>query len=564
MGLSKGMDLSTGERVVEVRYGSFAEVGVLEDDFEGRKVLKRLKDEVLAQAGEPLATAFFHECRVTVAQLREAPHVAPALLALRNLDDLGPVLFVSYVDGPPLRELVRAGRQSLGQTVRMGGQLASAVAFAHERDVRHRDLKPSNVLLTRDNRIQLIDWGLSRAHHAAGLTAGVLDYLSPERRDDLPLDHPADDIYALGVILYECLTGGYPAEGADGQRLSAALSEAHPLTPAHLPELVARMLAPRAEERPTAAEVAVTLGDDGLQADVAAREVEQAFCRTCGFVAAAGRPEETCPVCHAALYERYASPPQEGMVRVPPGVFTHGMSRNQAHQALLAAGQNTDPQNLDQLAPADDEPREVFVPGFDIDVAPVTNQRYAEFVEATNYPVPKDQRVGLSLLPDHPVVHVTWRDALCYALWAGKRLPLSMEWEKAARGDKDNRTYPWGDVWRENRCNHSQYRPDRFLATSPVAAFTRGESDGRSPFGVSDMAGNVSEWISHSRASHSQGRDPEMRAVCGGGWTDPVALYGAVSMQLRAAIDYHSESVGFRCVKDIAYQERKVTERQEE
>src|SRR5882724_8791778 len=103
MELAVGMALSTGEVVLEVFHGGFGEVGVLEDEFEGRKVVKRLNDDVLAHAGPSVADAFFQECRITVAKLREAPFVAPPLLALRNLDDLGPVLFMSYVDGPTLR-----------------------------------------------------------------------------------------------------------------------------------------------------------------------------------------------------------------------------------------------------------------------------------------------------------------------------------------------------------------------------------------------------------------------------------------------------------------------------
>ncbi|MGK5529781.1 bifunctional serine/threonine-protein kinase/formylglycine-generating enzyme family protein [Streptomyces sp. URMC 129] len=561
MTLKTGMVLSTGETVVEVRHGGFAEVGVLEDDFEGRKVIKRLKAEVLQAGGEEVAEAFFRECRIVVSKLREAPYVARALLALRSLDELGPVLFVSYVDGPTLRSLIRGRRQSLSQTVRMGGQIAAAIAFAHERDIRHRDLKPSNVLLTGDNEIRLIDWGLSRAHDVAGLTAGVRDYQSPERRVDPRLDHPADDVFALGTILYECLTGGYPRESADPPQLRAVLARAHPFAPAPVLDLVCGALDSRPEQRPAAAEMAAVLGAPELRADVAAREVEQPFCRGCGFVAAAGTRAADCAICGEAMYERYAAPPRPGMVRVPPGVFTHGLTQNQARQALMAAGMTPDPRNLERLAPPDDPPREVFVPGFDIDVAPVTNLAFKDFVDATNYPAPEGLLDACNLRPDHPVTHVTWRDALCYALWSRKRLAHPLEWEKAARGDRDNRTYPWGDTFEERRCNHAAFPLSRYPTTSPVHAFTEGESDGRSPFGVADMAGNVSEWVSHSREAHAQGRDADMRAVCGGAWHDPVAAYGAVSMQLPAAIDYKSASVGFRCAAAIVYQERRLGER---
>ncbi|WP_214324230.1 SUMF1/EgtB/PvdO family nonheme iron enzyme [Nonomuraea sediminis] len=551
MGLAAGMVLPTGERVVEVRRGGFAEIGVLEDEFEGRKIVKRIGDDVLARVGEPVATAFFNECRTAVAKLRGAPYTAPALLALRSLGELGPVMFIGYVDGPSLRELVaRGGRQSLCQSVRMGGQIAAAIAFAHDHDVRHRDLKPSNILLTRGNDIQVIDWGLSRAHDEAGLTAGVVEYLSPQRRIDPLLDLADDDVYALGVILYECLTGGYPREPVQAPAVLRVMEAEHPLAPGRLLDLLLAMLDGNAPARPSMAQVCEVLTDPDLTEDVRAREVERVHCRACGYVA--GARNARCPVCGAPMVERVALPPRPGMVRVPPGVFTHGTSPDQAANALLAEGMGSEQRLVGQLAPKDDPPRQVFCPGFDIDVTPVTNAAYAEFVDATNYPMPEGLLAGRSGLPDHPVVHVTWRDALCYALWAGKRLPRSLEWEKAARGDKDDRMYPWGEVWQPDRCNHARMPGTTYRYTSPVDAFTEGECDGRSPYGVADMAGNVSEWI----ADGPEGR----RAVCGGGWSDPVGIHGVVSLRIPAEIDYHGPATGFRCAVDIVYQERTIDE----
>jgi formylglycine-generating enzyme required for sulfatase activity len=552
MGLKVGQVLSTGDRVVEVRHGGFGEVGVLEDDFGGRKAVKRL----LAAADERVVDAFFHECNIWVRKLKDAlpsDHIAAAHFALRSLDDLGPVLFMAYVDGPTLRRLL-TDRQSLCQTVRMGAQIASALTYAHDRDVRHRDLKPGNILLSRDNDIRLVDWGLSQARHDPAATAGVVDYWSPQRRADPGLDDPRDDIYALGVILYECLTGGYPRDGADPAAIESGLATARPAAMTGLLQLVGAMLAPAPADRPTAHDVKLMLNAGELQADVTAREIERPFCRSCGFVAGTAAP--ACPVCGADLYERYADPPPAGMARVPHGVFVHGLTQNQARQALLAAGLNADPHNLTMLAPPDDPARHVFVPGFDIDITPVTNLAYAAFVEATNYPAPPGLHAACATKPDHPVVHVTWRDALCYALWAGKRLPRPLEWEKAARGDADARTYPWGDVWHDDRCNHSG--SGFYHTTSPVTAFSREGADGRSPYGLADMAGNVREWTSHSRDAQAMGRDPETRAICGGAWSDPVGAYGAVSIQIGAAVDYHSEALGFRCATDIAYHERRT------
>ena len=86
----------------------------------------------------------------------------------------------------------------------------------------------------------------------------------------------------------------------------------------------------------------------------------------------------------------------------------------------------------------------------------------------------------------HPVVNVSWQDALAYADWVGKRLPTEAEWEKAARGN-DERPFPWGDRFVEGeRCNSSNV----VGATTPVDEYP----DGVSAFGLWDMSGNAWEW----------------------------------------------------------------------
>jgi formylglycine-generating enzyme required for sulfatase activity len=138
---------------------------------------------------------------------------------------------------------------------------------------------------------------------------------------------------------------------------------------------------------------------------------------------------------------------------------------------------------------------EVELPAYRIGIYPVTNEQYAEFVKEAKHPAP--QKVGwFGQNPpkdklDHPVVGVSWYDALAYCQWLSEktgrayRLPTEAEWEKAARG-ADGRVYPWGDEWETDRCNCSS------SDTTAVTAYP----SGRSPYVCYDMVGNVWEWTS--------------------------------------------------------------------
>lgn len=124
---------------------------------------------------------------------------------------------------------------------------------------------------------------------------------------------------------------------------------------------------------------------------------------------------------------------------------------------------------------------------YKIDKYPVTNAQYARFVAATGHRPPSHWAQGK--IPAgkelHPVTLVSWHDAQAYAKWAGKRLPTEAEWEKAARGT-DGRRWPWGNAMEPSRLN-TYYNVG---STTKVTVYPQGAS----PYGVMDMAGNVSEW----------------------------------------------------------------------
>lgn len=152
--------------------------------------------------------------------------------------------------------------------------------------------------------------------------------------------------------------------------------------------------------------------------------------------------------------------------------------------------------STDKKATEDEMPRhKLDVTEFYMMRYPVTNAQYQQFVEATGHRAPlfwKDGRFPAELV-DHPVVGVSFLDAVAFCLWARQvtglpiRLPSEPEWEKAARGT-DGRIYPWGNQWEENRANTYE---SKIGSTTPVGQFSPA---GDSPFGIAEVAGNVQQW----------------------------------------------------------------------
>jgi formylglycine-generating enzyme required for sulfatase activity len=150
----------------------------------------------------------------------------------------------------------------------------------------------------------------------------------------------------------------------------------------------------------------------------------------------------------------------------------------------------------DQMAYDDEKPAQRLVlPEYQIARTPITNAQYLLYLQATSTSPPDNWEDGQPPKDqlNHPVVNVTWYDAYAYCQWlsnmTGKSigLPSEAEWEKATRGDRDSRLYPWGDTFDATRCNsHDLGLGD----TTPVGIFPAGAS----PYGCLDMAGNVWEW----------------------------------------------------------------------
>jgi formylglycine-generating enzyme required for sulfatase activity len=272
------------------------------------------------------------------------------------------------------------------------------------------------------------------------------------------------------------------------------------------------------------------------------------------------------------------------MVYIPAGEFTMGST---VWESIVFSNMKL------HLFPDQRPQHKVYLDGYWIDKTEVTVGMFKKFVMETGYETSAERRgggkpwrdgrkedewpivLGIDWLhprdieteaeDNHPVVQVSWVDALAYAEWVGATLPTEAQWEKAARGT-DERKFPWGDEFNgtylnygDSLCPVKRWRDlgynDGYAYTSPVGIYP----EGASPYGVLDMAGNVWEWVSdwydenyYENSPYKNPKGPETgygKAMRGGSWYDgePVAWVTCVIRHQNPTNDRY-EDVGFRCV----------------
>jgi serine/threonine protein kinase/cytochrome c-type biogenesis protein CcmH/NrfG len=269
MGLASGTRLGFYEVLAPLGAGAMGEVYRAHDSRLGRDVAIKLLPEALASSPERLAR-FEREAK-TVAALNH-----PNIVTLHTIEEAEGIRFIvmELVEGHDLSSLVTPGGLPVDQVLEVAISLADALVVAHERRVVHRDLKPANVMVTRDGRVKVLDFGLAKLWEdgselgltqtltldsppsEAGQIMGTVPYMAPEQIRGEEVDGRVD-LFAFGVLIYELLAGRRPFTGSSIADVSSAIlrDSAPPLgsvrsdLPSDLQRIVGRCLEKNPRQR---------------------------------------------------------------------------------------------------------------------------------------------------------------------------------------------------------------------------------------------------------------------------------------------------------------------------
>lgn len=594
--------------------GGMAQVYLARHRLHGGLFAVKVLAEHLAQTPDIVAR-FEQEARMA-ASLGSHPNIVP-VFDIGEGDGLH-YLIMQFILGEDLASyLRREGRVTLPAAANAVAQAAEALSCAEAKHIVHRDLKLANMLLDEGGRVRLLDFGISKITDISdGLTRpgeslGTPFYMSPEQIRGEACDIRSD-LYSLGVVFFELLTGKRPFESESVAATQVAhlttpppsLLALDPSLPPACDAIVQKMLAKHPEDRyQSTAELLKVLfaygadaGPSVLRPKVAPelqQVIEQAqkiplerstlpaseaptqapaeiatpVLANSNSGAAGTQPKVVAPVETAPVRNASTSKWIAGgvgiLILLAVGIVVFLMVKPKSAKSPTApvasapASVYSDAHGRMLLVPAG-----TFIFGGGADGSDPQNvilpAYYVDETEVSNAEYRRfcdatghtpPQTPDYAAHPDDPVGGVSYSDAAAYAMWAGKRLPSEEEWEKAARGT-DGRTYPWGNTaWTDGVPNQLQ----------PVTS----EPLRRSPYGAYNMAGNVWEWTSDpytpttadnaamKRLLSGESFSADWRIIKGGSFSTGGSADFSITKHRGLPVDARSPWIGIRCVRSV-------------
>jgi formylglycine-generating enzyme required for sulfatase activity/predicted Ser/Thr protein kinase len=545
---------------------------------------------------------------------------------------------MEYVRGITLRGWM-SEPHTPAEILHVAVQIAEGLAVLHGGGIMHRDLKPENVMLGAGHEVKLLDFGLAghvslvppppaplrevgagegeaddgakqqlRASPGRSSIAarGTPGYMAPEQYDGERAD-PRTDVFALGVVIFEMITGSRPFKSMTVGTLRQSIGAAAPTFaggpweafPPALGPVVARMLDGHRENRFA----------DGAEALKALREVvapgKGRGLRRRWMIAGAllGVAAVALTIFGPrierawALKKALAAPPP-GMAVINVGTIAVGHTPEELDRECAAIGPGCNRKKMQREVPSE----KLDIPPFFLDILEVTNEEFAETLNAhtafivvdkdedlktaryvrftttsghdgeqlfdldDRYGKPGIERSGddhFRAATDHarlPVTQVTWFGANLHCRTHGKRLPTEDEWEAAARGT-EGRPYPWGAE--PARCGGVVLPHDGMSlmasdCTTTVDVMPVGfASQDVTPDGVHDLGGNVGEWtasgfVESDRLAHPETQDSQQaKTIRGGSWTPESSYLARSTGRTGRPASTAGRNIGFRCARSL-------------
>jgi serine/threonine protein kinase len=575
--------------------GGMAQVLLARHRGHGGLVAVKILADHLAQ--DPRIVSRFRQEATTAASLSGHPNIVP-------IYDVGEgnglhYLIMQFIQGEDMGSyLHREGALAPPDAAGILAQAAEGLVWAESKRVVHRDLKPSNLQLDVAGRIHILDFGISKTVDLAdGLTRpgesiGTPYYMSPEQIRGEGCD-ARSDLYSLGVIFFELLTGRRPFDNESVTAIQMAhLSAPAPsiltLAPGLPPmcdEIVQRLLRKDRNERyqspqellndlyrhgassgPTSLRPAI---DPEIQAAIdrpASTQPSSEYAPSAAPTVTTNRAAQTgapALISEQVIATHSAPPARKSPLAaiaitvlvvlavaaaaafyfLRPKPLAPTLQDDHGTMLLVPAGTFLFGENASDSP----HPRQTLtLPAFYIDQTEVSNAEYLRFIQATGRAF--SAQADAAAHPDLPVTSVSYEDAAAYAAWAGKRLPTEQEWEKASRGT-DGRPYPWGsDPWTQNVPEQLQ----------PVDSFP----DRKSPSGALNMAGNAWEWTATQynpdpreladmrNVLKSDSFSRNWHSLKGGSFSPNGSFFFRLYLARGFPDDQPSRLVGFRCAKN--------------
>ena len=506
------------------------------------------------------------------------------------------VIVMEYVSGGSLHDRINEGPLHIEQTRQIALDLCDALIRAHRLGIIHRDLKPENILIDDDGTPKLADFGVARLSEGTRMTrsgtqVGTPYYMSPEAWEGRTLDAQAD-IWSLGVILFEMLTGQVPFGGDTGAAVMNKVLTTSPPdlkklraeVPSGLVKIVARMLTRDKRRRyQTTRQVAVDLESNQQRTpptqdqDAIPRgnvpvlsTLETALPKTWPFLRIAGFAGIVVALfwIGSSMLPKFVSltPTAAPLTQPSTSALEIGSTilSDKDGMILLSVPAGEFRMGRDNQGSDEKPMHTVYLDAYWIDKTEVTNAMYARCVQDGQCPQPPPTGFyNDSNYANHPVVFVSWEEANTYCSWANRRLPTEAEWEKAASWDPRNeakRVYPWGIGAPTNDLLNFDTELLNFDNAVGETTEVGHYPDGASPYGALDMAGNVWEWVAdwygadyyatiEANARNPQGpADGQNRVLRGGSWSSSGDFVRS-AFRGRENPSTASSSVGFRCAQ---------------